>query len=332
MVRLIRDYFVAVSVSNFDQNRRDAVGEFVRRSGMRFPGAGGSRWCVTAGGKLLANDPLQALRQFQALPEAEHAPAAVHVEDEGRVDTERAAPSPPAGCLILKVYYRAFMRDGSDLRYMTARDLWHDEKGAKSEARINMPFDNPITQQAQPDHMWLTKAEWHSLMPANPHRGDTFAMPKAIADRFFRWHLNPLLVYGEANPLERQAIRAGALNLTVTTVRPNLVRLWLEGFARLGQEATPEVRQESKACMDRWGYEPRVLGVLEYDPDKRRFIRFDIIALGDQFGRLGICDSAARPGCQPLGISFELVRGNQPADRIAPGRTPSARAYFAAAR
>jgi hypothetical protein len=50
--------------------------------------------------------------------------------------------------------------------------------------------------------------------------------------------------------------------------------------------------------------------------------------MGDQFGRLGIADSATRIGLQPLGISFELVSGDRPADRIAPGRTPTAKDYF----
>jgi hypothetical protein len=221
MVRLIRDYFIAVSVSNVDQNRQDAVGQFVRRSGMQFPGAGGSRWCVSAGGTLLGHDPLQALRLFQTLPEAERAPGAVHIEDRGEIDTKRTALDPPPGGLILKVHYRAFMRDGPDgLRYATARDLWHDARGAKTEALPGLPMDRAVTVQAQPDHLWLTQAECQSLMPAVPHRGDTFPVPAAIVDRFLRWHLNPLQVYGESTPLGRAAIRAGALQLTVTTVRP----------------------------------------------------------------------------------------------------------------
>ena len=40
---------------------------------------------------------------------------------------------------------------------------------------------------------------------------------------------------------------------------------------------------------------------------KKVITRFDVVAMGDHFGRLGIADSAARVGLQPLGISFELV-------------------------
>jgi hypothetical protein len=116
--------------------------------------------------------------------------------------------------------------------------------------------------------------------------------------------------------------------LTVESVAPTCVRLRLDGFARLGQEAPAAVADGKIACIDQWGYEPLVLGFLEYDPQKKVFTRFDIVALGDHFGRLGICDSAARRGLQPLGITFELVKSPSPADRLPPGRTPTARTYF----
>jgi len=82
------------------------------------------------------------------------------------------------------------------------------------------------------------------------------------------------------------------------------------------------------AAIKQWGYELSVLGVLEYDPAKQVFSRFDIVAWGDQFGRLGIADSATRLGLQPLEISFETTMGDRPADRVPPGRTSPSRNYF----
>jgi hypothetical protein len=118
------------------------------------------------------------------------------------------------------------------------------------------------------------------------------------------------------------------LTLTVDAVTPASVRLRLDGFARLGKEAPKEVAEGKCACIDHWGYEPRLLGFIEYDAVKKVITRFDVVAVGDHFGRLGIADSAARVGLQPLGVSFELVTGNAPADRIPPGRTPTANNYF----
>jgi hypothetical protein len=334
MVKSIKANFVSVSVSNYDQNRKDVVGQFVRASGMQFPGAGGSHWFVTANGKLLGRNPKEAMKRWRNLPESERTPGAVRVEERGTFDSKLAPPTPPAGALIVKLHYRALMRksDG-DLRYVTGADLWHDEKGKKTEAAIEKIYRGAITTpQAQPDHMWLTQAEWKSLIPAKPRTGEKAPVPAAIADRLCRWHLNPLFVYGEANPLSGKEIRAAEMTLTVTEASADAILLRLDGFARLGKEAPPVATTNSPVCLDQWGYEPRLLGYLEYDLRKQAFTRFDIVALGDHFGRLGICDSAARPGYQPLGIAFELVTTDSPAERIPPGRTMPARDYFDASK
>jgi hypothetical protein len=339
--RLIRDHFVAASLSNLDQNRQDAVGQFLRQAGMQLPGAGGSQWCVTAGGKVLESNNhnglgfnlKRALEKWQALPASERAPGALKVGELGAVDGQRAAPTPPAGTLI-QLYYRAFMRGpGGKLRYLTGKDLWHDDQGKRTEAEFDATYPGQITTpQAQPDHMWLAEAEWKALMPADARPGDKVALPAAVADRLVRRHLNPLSVYGETEPLGRRAVRAAGLTLTVEMVSAARVRLRLEGQAKLGKEPPAEAVAGRTACTRDWGYEPRLLGFLEYDPRTRVFTRFDVVALGDHFGRLGICDSGARPGLQPLGISFEMVKGERAADRVPPGRAATARHYFDPAR
>lgn len=336
--RLIRENFVAVSLSNIDQNREDAVGRFLRQAGMQLPGAGGSQWCVTADGKVLLSNNhnglgfnvKQALEKWKALPASERAPGAIKVEEAGAIDARRALPAPPPGTLILKVYYRAFMRTPQGkLRYLTGKDLWHDDGGKKTEAEFDATYPGQITTpQAQPDHLWLAETEWKALMPAEPRAGDKVALPAAVVDRLVRRHLSPLTVYGETEPLSRSDVRGAQLTLTVESVSATRVRLRLEGQARLGKEPHAEALTGRTACTTTWGYEPRVLGLLEYDPAKRVFTRFDVVALGDHFGRLGICDSGARPGLQPLGISFELVSGERPADRVPPGRAATARHYF----
>lgn len=328
--KLISENFIPVSVSNIDQNRKDAVGEFVRAAGMQFPGAGGSHWYVTADGKVLGRSPKEALKKWQGIAEAERAGGAVKVGDLGDIDPLRTAPTPPVGGLIIKVYYRAFMRDGpGKLRYVVGKDLWHDEDGKKTEEKKESTYPGSITTpQAQPDHMWLTEAEWKSLIPAEPRQGDQFPLPAGITNRVIRWHLNPLSVYGETNALEPKAVRAGELTLTVDAVNTSSIRLRLEGFAKLGKEPPVTVAQGKCACIDQWGYEPRLFGFIEYDRVTKVITRFDVVSMGDHFGRLGIADSAARVGLQPLGISFELVTGNAPADRIPPGRTSTAKNYF----
>ncbi len=340
--KLMQDNFVAVSLSVLEYDRTDAVGQFLRDSGVKLRRLEGCLWCVTPGGKILESnlvvekgkesfkpdfDLKGALEKWQALPEAERVPGAVQVGEMDTVDRQRAVLTPPPGTLILKLYYRAFMCEDNKLRYLTDNDLWHDEKGEKTEAKL--VHRRITTPQAHPDHMWLSEAEWKSLMPVNPRVGDKFAMPAGIADRLVRRHLNPRSVYdGHSDGLDIASVSAAELNLTVEAVSANRVRLRLDGHAKLGQPPTPDVLAGKIASMSQWGYDPKLLGFLEYDPQKQVFTRFDVVALGDQFGRVGLTIGAARPGCQPLGITFELVTGDRPADRVPPGSASTARPYF----
>jgi hypothetical protein len=226
---------------------------------------------------------------------------------------------------------RGFMRNNEGkLRYVTGKDLWYDDQG---ELTMEEDYQQGQTaaHESQPHHMWLTEAEWKSLIPAKPVKGDKVPIPTSVSQRILRWHLNPLRFYGRyvTDALDRQEVRAGQLTLTVDAVARDSVRLRLDGFAKLGAMPPAAVVEGKVASLDQWGYEPRLLGFLEYDPRTQVFTRFDIVALGEHFGRLGLGRRApARIGLQPLGIAFELVKGDQPADRVPPGRPSDSRSYF----
>lgn len=334
--KLINENFVAVSVQGSDQNRQDAVGKFCRDSGLLLDKYEGILIGVTAGGKILDQDyrgfdVKKTLEKWKALPESERAPGAVKVGEPDEVEAQGVDPTPPAGGLILKVYSRVMMHDGEGkIRNVTGKDLWYDVDGKRTVEPAHQE-GRSAAHQAQPDHMWLTEAEWKGLMPVDPLKDDKVPIPAALADRILRWHLNPLRFYGRYGPdaLDRKEVRARELTLTVDDVAPDGVRLRLDGSARLGAVPPAAVVKGTVACLDLWGYEPRILGYLEYDPRKRVITRFDIVALGDYFGRLGNGSGApSRPGLQPLGIAFELVKGDQPADRIPPGRASDSQSYF----
>lgn len=336
-VKLLTEYFVPLSVYGADQNRKDAVGQFYREAGLNLDKFEARQFCLTAGGKVLEEAGFaginleKTLEKWKSLPISERGPGAVKVAKQGVVDSQSIGPAPPAGGLILKVYTRVLMHDDDGkLRYVKGKELRHGEKG---DLTLEADYQQGRTaaHEAQPHHMWLKEAEWQSLMPANAMKGDVVTMPSGIIERILRWHLNPLRFYGRYGPdaLDRQDVRAGQLTLTVDAVAADTVRLRLDGFAKLGTVPPPAVVEGKVASLDRWGYEPRVLGFLEYDSQKRIFTRFDIVALGEHFGRLGNGRRApSRIGLQPLGIAFQLVKGDKPADRIPPGRPSNSRSYF----
>lgn len=292
---------------------------------------------MTANGKVLDEagragiDLKQTLKKWKALPESDRAPGAVEIPAHDVIADSDIGLTPPEGGLILKGYTRVFMhQDDGKLRYVKGDDLIYGKLG---ELTLEADYQQGRTaaHEAQPHHMWLTEAEWQSLIPAAPETGDVAAMPAGITNRILRWHLNPLRFYGRygSDALDRQDVRAGQLTLTVITVSPDAVQLRLDGFAKLGAVPSPAVIENKVASLDQWGYEPRMLGFLEYDPRQRIVTRFDIVALGEHFGRLGDGRTApSRIGLQPLGIAFQLVKGDQPADRVPPGRPSNARNYF----
>ena len=57
--------------------------------------------------------------------------------------------------------------------------------------------------------------------------------------------------------------------------------------------------------------------------------RFDLVAFGDHWGS-GPYTGGARPGRAPLGVAFELSRGEAPADRVPPQAAREWNAYVRA--
>jgi hypothetical protein len=305
VIRMAREEFIPVAADDWYQRRRnDAEGEFFRKVADQGPrkGAGGSTrqgvYALTAGGKLLAyrnhHDPLvmrsvlaQALRAWRKLPEDQRKPGAVKVTDAGKADAayDRA---PPAGALIVSVYTRILDKTPA---------------GEFCAGSCQVPGGDRSAR----DHLWLTEAEWKALLPASPRQGAKVAVPAALAHRLARFHLLDN-TRGEPPAWRRQEVRSLKIGLTLAEVSDTAVTLRLEGSALLATAADPP-----RAAR---GYDARLLGWLRYDRKKRVFDRFNVVAVGEHWGESALT-RRARPGRTPLGVAFELSRG-EPADRVPP--------------
>jgi hypothetical protein len=340
-VKLIKEHFVALAIRSGEQTRKDADGEFIRECGLKLAGAGGNLVVVTANGKQLGgkdgehSDVEKAWDEWSRLPESQRKPGAVKVGDRGPIDAAASLPEPPSGGLILRLYYRSLARDSKGiLRHINREDFAANLAMARSSSEkdyINSMISNASFYEAQPDHVWLTKDEWKSLLPENPRKGEMSAVPAGIRERIFRYHLVPRMAFAESNGWDEKGdVRGGKLTLTVEEVSAEMVRLRLDGFALLGPDFTTVTATLKEK---RWvGYEPRLLGYLEYHPAKQAISRFDFVALGDTYGMLeGDNRFYYRPKRQPLGVAFELVSPDVPANRIPPRATRGAmyKSYFA---
>jgi hypothetical protein len=319
IIRMASEDFVAVAADDWYQRRRqDEVGKFwmsVAQQGRPRNNEGTRQgiYCVTADGKVLAyrnaqnpevmRDVLKAgLTAFKRLPAERRKPGAVTVGDVAQLDTHYVR-TPPKGGLIVKVYTRILDRDAS---------------GEFCKGTCNVKGGD----QAARDHLWLTEAEWKSLVPANPKPGDSFALPDAIGERIARFHLIDN-TRGEPPMWQRQEIRSRRITLTVTEVTAGLVRMKLEGAVLVATHANPEQANR--------GYDGQILGYITYDRDAKAITEFSLVSVGNHWGR-GQYTRNARPGRPPLGHAFELVRGDIPEDRIPPQAAREINSYLGIGR
>jgi hypothetical protein len=276
-----------------------------------------------------------ALAAFARFPEAERKPA---VEARGPHNPKLpwADAPPPAGALFVNVYCRPLERDGrGGFRHAKKVDL--TEFGGIGFGN-GMPFD---FSEPQRECLWLTEAEWKALAPAKPFEGDTVPVPAAVRQRIFLFYLFNWFVNSGGGYWSPELLRDGALTLTVKDVSPKSVRLRLGGHAVFQGESVPgkpfdkhaslmsplprESRQKLPARMT-VSYDVRLEGALEYDPVKKRFIRFDAVALGDYQGPWGL---AYKEKPVPVGIAFQLdARELGPEHRHAPLSLSALREHY----
>src|SRR5579872_2827812 len=296
-MRLATEDYIPVAGDDWYQRRReDAEGEFFRKVADQGPrkGQGGSTrqgiYVFTASGKLLAYKNAQnadvmrevfqhGLAAWQKLPADERKPGAVKIEELAKTDG-RYTRTPPPGGLILTVYTRI---------------LDEDDKGEFCKGKCGTVGGDLAAR----DHLWLTKAEWQSLIPADAKKGDEFPLPAKIATRLARYHLIDN-TRGEPPMWGAEDVRKLSVSLKVEDTAAKTIRMRLEGTVLLASAADP-----AKA---RRGYDASLLGALVYDVEKKAITRFDLVALGDHWGQ-GTFTPGARAGRMPLGIAVELASG-----------------------
>src|SRR5262249_38302777 len=154
--------------------------------------------------------------------------------------------------------------------------------------------------QPNTEYMWLTEGEWKSLVPANPSRGDRKVVDPSIGERLARFHLTPRrALTSEDGILNKKDVKSAALTLVVDEGSPERIRLRLVGYVHTGTafDAANAVTPNGPLG---FGYATPLHGILDYDRTRQAFVRFDIVAPGDVWGRWGDANgnsqSVERPG------------------------------------
>jgi hypothetical protein len=169
--------------------------------------------------------------------------------------------------------------------------------------------------ETQSDMLWLTEAEWRSLIPEKSRPGESLEVPGEIQRRFFST-LGIDYMEGSVNALP---VRKSKLTLTVleNPSFPTHLTLRIEGFGIMG---TP-LSSDSQTSERSRGCRVSVSGQIRYDPATRTMTAFDLAGLGQAWGnKMAYTERAIRIQEHPwqYGIACELVTGETPYDLIPP--------------
>ena len=269
--------------------------------------AGGNHLVVaSAGGQIVGKEELRlrkreldsALHEYRQLPKEQRMPP---IADPATAQPpKRAVPKPPANGLVVRGYCTYLRRDNengivrsSEYYYKENPDRWMAE--------------------TQSDILWLTEAEWKSLIPTNPKAGDQSEVAPAIQKRFYST-IGIDFMEGSVSALPT---RKTTMSLTVQQVNGEALVLRLDGYAYLGKEFDIKLRSEPRSR----GCELRLLGTVQYDRAKQAITRFDVVGVGQAWGnQMDYTRREVRLDQYPwmYGIACELVTGDAPQDRIPP--------------
>lgn len=233
----------------------------------------------------------EALAKYEALPAAERR----------RSDAERSAPAPrrwedryPPDGLALAQYSRDVGRAAAEGRDWRAR-AWNK------------------------DFAWFDAAEAASLVPLDLEVGARRDWPAALIRRLARLHLLDN-VRGQTSALPEDAVLRARATSEVVAVEGERVELRITGRTRTlaeGEWAVHGFADRGAPGEHVRGFDAELLGRATWDRAARRFVAFELLAVGTRVGATQFNGRHDDPGPAPLGILFELA-GATPADRVPP--------------
>ena len=155
------------------------------------------------------------LKEFRALPEAERK---VSISDPKEATApKRPVPNPPPGGLVVRGYC-TYLKAGDDGKPVRAQNFYYKQNPDRWLA------------ETQSDMLWLTQAEWKSLIPPDLKPGSKIDVEAAVQQRFFAT-IGIDYMEGSVNAL---VPRETQMSVTVRHVDNNTVTLQLDGHGETG--------------------------------------------------------------------------------------------------
>ena len=190
------------------------------------------------------------------------------VQEEADPEKGLAHLRPPVGGLVARLYSTPLER--------TAEGGWARAAKVYTDCYAGSTgcVEPGLTQL---DMLWMTAAEWRSLVPATAKKGDSFRLPEVLERRMIS------LSVPCANPIGD----VGELTLTVEETSADGMTVRLEGWSRQGvslkdsKAAYKKAGPNEKGTFAPVGQATRWLGFIKLDAKKQALTSFNILAIGN---------------------------------------------------
>jgi hypothetical protein len=262
-------------------------------------------YVVAPSGILLADlnssDPVRmremlarGLERWKQLPREERLGPELPVLEQ--TDARRPERFYPEGGLVLRV---------------SSRDLPRENAPARPGADWRQTAWNH-------DYAWFRPEEARQIVPEKAAVGEKSQIPAALIRRLARCNLVDN-VRGETQPYLDAHIQRAEWQSEVVKVEGRQVTLRLTGETRAFAEGMWSIGglRRPEPTPQKRGHETKLLGRATYDLEKRKFVAFEMLALGTRWGGSQFNQRADDLDPAPIGTLFVLA-GDTPAERVAP--------------
>ena len=164
------------------------------------------------------------------------------------------------------------------------------------------------------DFAWFKAEEAAQLLPPNPTRGKSYEIPQGLIERLARFHFTDT-VRAFADSYPQRCVKEARLTAEVLSVKDGTVRILYQGTVHAEQKDTPRFGT-SRGRLPRRAersFKAELLGHATYDLKRKRFTKFELVALGVQQGG----GERSSPDPVPIGVALTLV-GDSPVERVEP--------------
>jgi len=152
------------------------------------------------------------------------------------------------------------------------------------------------------DFAWFRKDEVASMLPDKFEKKTEWTLPDALVRRLCRLHLVDN-VRGQTQGFNNDAVKAASIQCKVDKIKKGVVYFEMEGEVELDD--------------GRRGLKAKILGEGEYVVKDQKFGKFELVVVGERWGRTQFNAREDDTGRAPIGYCLQIA-GDKPVDKVAP--------------